>query len=234
MDNDIKKPEPLHHPPQAFVNDPAPVTNTVAPETTPPEPNKERSGWHDFLSFLAILVTAIGIAFLLITFVFRSYQVDGPSMESTLQNNDKLIILKIPRTWAKLTHHQYVPKRGDIIVFTESGLSAYGQDNTKQLIKRVIGLPGERVVVADNHYTVYNAQHPNGFDPDKTLPYNKDGHIPPTTGSVDVTLSKTQLFVSGDNRPDSLDSRSFGPIETNQVIGQLIIRLFPASKISIF
>jgi signal peptidase I len=215
------------------------VDIAAAASGSPVHTGRKYSGWRDLLSTLGILVTALVVALLMITFVFRSYQVDGPSMENTLQNNDKLIIWKVPRTWADITHHQYVPKRGDIIIFTESGLSQFGQTDTKQLIKRVIGLPGDRVVVSNGVYTIYNKQHPNGFDPDKTLPYFDYGkNVPITTGSIDltrgITLGPNQLFVSGDNRPDSLDSRAFGPINTNQVIGQLIIRVFPINTAKLF
>jgi signal peptidase I len=196
------------------------------------------SAWREFLSTVGIVITAIAVALLIISFVFRSYQVDGTSMLNTLQNGDKLIIWKVPRTWSDLTGHPYIPKRGDIVVFTETGLAQYGQENTKQLIKRVIGLPGDRVVIKDNKYTIYNATHPNGFDPDTTLPYFKNEPIPvtgPGSGKyVDVTLGPDQIFVSGDNRPDSLDSRYFGPINADQVIGKLIIRVFPINHSEIF
>jgi signal peptidase I len=203
-------------------------TQTAGPSNSlgqAPEPGNAQSGWRELASTVGILVAALLVALFIIAFVFRSYQVDGPSMESTLQNSDKLIIWKVPRSWARLTHHDYVPNRGDIIVFSESGLSQFGQNDTKQLIKRVIGLPGDRVVVRDNKYTIYNKANPKGFNPDTTLPYGKN--IPPTSGSVDVTLGRHQLFVSGDNRPDSLDSRAFGPINTAQVIGKLVLRVFP-------
>jgi signal peptidase I len=190
------------------------------------------SGWKDFFSTIAILGAAFVIALLMISFVFRSYQVDGPSMQNTLHNNDKLIIWKVPKTWSDITRHPYIPDRGDIIVFTETGLAQYGQENTKQLIKRVIGLPGDKVVVSNGVYTIYNKQHPNGFDPDKTLPYGKD--IPTTSGTLSVTLGPDQLFVSGDNRPDSLDSRDFGPINANQIIGKLVLRVYPLSETKIF
>lgn len=208
---------------------------------TPPPPAAESettdkpsqpSGWREFLSTAGVLLAALAVALFIIAFVFRSYQVDGPSMENTLQNNDKLIIWKVPRSWARITGHDYIPHRGDIIVFSESGLSQFNQEDTKQLIKRVIGLPGDRVVVRDNKYTVYNKDNPKGFDPDKTLPYGHD--IPPTPGNVDVTLGPHQLFVSGDNRPDSLDSRAFGPINADQVIGKLVLRVFPISGAKAF
>jgi signal peptidase I len=197
-----------------------------------PETPKQPSGWRELFSTVGILLTALVVALLIIGFVFRSYQVDGPSMQNTLQNADKLIIWKVPRTWAHLTGHAYVPNRGDIIVFSESGLSEFGQQDSKQLIKRVIGLPGDRLVLNNGSYTIYNKAHPAGFDPDKTLPYGKN--IPVTSGNVDVTLHKDQLFVSGDNRPDSLDSRAFGPISANQIVGKLILRVFPVNQAAVF
>jgi signal peptidase I len=194
--------------------------------------SRHRSGRREFLSTAGILLGALLVALFIITFVFRSYQVDGPSMETTLQNDDKLIIWKVPRSWARVTGHDYIPGRGDVVVFTESGLGQFGQDDTKQLIKRVIGLPGDRVVVRDGRFTIYNKEHPDGFNPDAALPYGDD--IPSTPGNIDIRLGKHQLFVSGDNRPDSLDSRSFGPINADQIIGKLVVRVFPIGNAKIF
>lgn len=190
------------------------------------------SNIRELLSTIGILITALVVALLMISFVFRSYQVDGPSMQTTLQNNDKLIIWKVERTWASITGHAYIPSRGDVIVFNESGLGQFGQTDSKQLIKRVIGLPGERVIVKDGAYSIYNVQHPEGFNPDKTLPYGKNIYV--TSGSIDITLGKDQLFVSGDNRPDSLDSRVFGPINADQIVGKLVLRVFPLNQAKVF
>ncbi len=113
----------------------------------------------------------------------------------------------------------------------QSDLAEFGQQDSKQLIKRVVGLPGDRVVVANGVVTIYNKANPNGFQPDKTLPYGKDGKtIPLTSGNIDVTLAKDQIFVCGDNRGDSLDSRSFGPVALNHVVGKLVYRLLPISN----
>lgn len=182
------------------------------------------------MSTAGVLGLAILVAFSLIAFVFQSYEVDGPSMESTLQDNDRLIVWKLPRTWARITGNSYVPKRGDVIVFIERGLASYGQPGDRQLIKRVIGLPGDRVVVNNNVVTIYNAQNPNGFVPDQTLPYGEDGRIPATLGNIDITLTEDQLYVCGDNRPESLDSRSFGPIQLNDIVGKLAVRVLPLSN----
>lgn len=198
--------------------------------------NAPPSRAKEVLSTAGIILTAIAVAFFIISFVFRSYQVDGTSMLNTLQNADKLIIWKVPRSWARITGNPYIPDRGDIIVFTESNLEQFGQQNTKQLIKRVIGLPGDRVVAKDGHYTIYNKAHPKGFNPDTTMSYFNNQTIPVTACSnvCDVTLGPHQIYVSGDNRPDSLDSRFFGPIDANQIIGKLFLRVFPINHSEVF
>lgn len=197
--------------------------------------SNESNGLRGIISTVGILLLAPIIAILLTLFVFQSYQVDGPSMEPTLQNNDRLIVWKLSRTWSRITGHQYVPNRGDIIILNESGLASYsGGSDEKQLVKRVLGLPGDHVVIKDNVVTIYNNEYPKGFQPDTTLPYGSTTAIPPTTDNVDVTLSDTELFVCGDNRPQSLDSRRFGPIQTSQVVGKLVARILPLNAIEKF
>src|SRR6266567_1008972 len=90
-----------------------------------------RQGLHDTLSIVAVFVAALVLAWALISFVFQSYEVNGPSMETTLQNNDHLVVWKVARTWARITGHPYVPARGDIVIFHEPGLAEYGQGNDK-------------------------------------------------------------------------------------------------------
>jgi signal peptidase I len=212
----------------------------VQENETPPSETAEKQPpvapplWREILSTISILATAVGVAILIIVFVFRSYQVDGPSMQNTLHNGDKLIIWKLPRTWSRITGTPYIPSRGSIIVFNESGLSAFGQQNEKQLIKRVIGLPGDHLVIKNGINMIYNKAHPHGFDPDKTLGYFTKKDLPYTSGNINITLGPNQLFVEGDNRPDSLDSRSFGPINANQIIGRLVLRVFPLGDAKVF
>jgi signal peptidase I len=194
------------------------------------QPNRE--GLGSLASTLAVLLIAPLVALFLISFIFQSYQVDGPSMQTTLNNSDRLLVWKLPKTWARITGHNYVPNRGDVIIFVERGLADLSQPGGKQLIKRVIGLPGERVVVKDNVVTVYNKQYPDGFSPDKTLPYGKV--ITDTTNNVDITIPDGRIFVMGDNRPNSLDSRSFGPVDLNDVVGKLIMRVWPVNQTKTF
>lgn len=153
-------------------------------------------------------------------------------MQTTLFHNDRLLVWKVPKTWSKVTGHDYIPKRGDIVVFTEPALGQYGQDPGKQLIKRVIGLPGERVVVRDHTLTVYNNEHPNGFRPDEELPYGSVIEDTPINGEWEV--EEGQVFVAGDNRNNSLDSRTFGPIDVHNIVGKLAIRVLPLNEVKKF
>jgi signal peptidase I len=206
---------------------PTPVPAAVPPPAPGgPRFPEDHFSLRSVLSTVGLLATALGIAILLNTFVIQSYQVDGQSMENTLQNNDRLIVDKIPRTLSRITGHQYIPQRGQIIIFNQTGLPGFVGE--KQLIKRVIGLPGEHVVVNDGRITIYNAQHPNGVNPDVVTGYHIDA--PTTIGNVDVQLQKDELFVCGDNRGNSEDSRYFGPIKTNQVVAKLILRILPLNK----
>lgn len=215
---------------------PPPASPPRPSPTLPPPPPKRRSGsgggWRSALSTIAILIIAPLIALTLTAFVFQSYEVDGPSMETTLQNHDRLIVVKVPRTISRITHHPYVPQRGDIVIFSKVEDFDFNGTQERQLIKRVIGLPGDRVVVKDNVLTVYNKEHPGGFQPDRTMAYGKV--ITTTTGSIDITVPANQVFVCGDNRTNSLDSRSFGPVPVNAIVGKLVLRIFPFSQAESF
>jgi signal peptidase I len=202
--------------------------NLQPPASPPKKPKHNLDGMRSIISTVLMLAIAPLIALAITAFALQSYQVDGQSMETTLQNKDRLIVNKTPRTWSRLTKHQYIPHRGDIIIFNQANLPDTSFGTTKQLIKRVIGLPGERVVIKDGKITVYNAAHPGGFNPDKTVGY----HItaPTTDGEVDVTLQQGQIFVCGDNRPNSEDSRYFGPVNASEIVGRLVFRLLPLDK----
>lgn len=205
----------------------APTPITGSNETPPPEPTRSEHV-RSVLSTIGVLLIAPALALFLTAFVFQSYQVDGPSMETTLDNNDRLIVWKMPRTWSRITHHAYVPDRGDVIIFVAHNLDSFGQTPDKQLIKRVIGLPGERVVVKNGVLRIYNKQHPSGFQPDKTMPYGNV--IRDTQGDIDEVIPKDSVFVCGDNRDNSLDSRIFGPVASKDIVGKLVMRVLPIDQ----
>ncbi len=179
------------------------------------------------LSTLGVFLLAPIVAFILTIFVFQSYEVDGPSMESALHNKDRLIVLKLPQTWAKLRNQSYVPERGEIIVFSKSELKeGIAAGAGKQLIKRVVGIPGDKIIIKDGGVTVYNSDHTSGFRPDQSFKDASD--ISETTsGDVELTVKDGQVFVLGDNRGNSLDSRYFGVVHSDEIVGRLSFRIYP-------
>lgn len=205
------------------------------PQQNSPKQHREEN-WRSIATTIFILLLAPFIAILLTAFVFQSYQVDGPSMETTLNNNDRLIVWKLPRTWARITGHNYVPQRGDVIIFNEANLGSAGTGTgAKQLIKRVIGLPGDKVTIQNGKYVVYNAKHPSGFQPDAQASYGKViGDTEPETSTTSWDVGASSVFVSGDNRPDSLDSRYFDTVPLKDVVGKLSIRVLPINDIKRF
>lgn len=206
------------------------ITSALPDEPTEEEQAQRRDkkdGFKSILSTLAILIIAPLIALSLTAFVFQSYEVDGPSMETTLQNHDRLIVYKLPKTLARIAHSSYVPKRGEIVIFSRTDSLEFGTNDSRQLIKRVMALPGERVVVKDGILKVYNKEHPEGFRPDDA-PYGKV--IVTTPGDIDLTVPQDYIYVCGDNRTNSLDSRTFGPVATKDLVGKLVLRLYPFNK----
>lgn len=158
-------------------------------------------------------------------------------MQQTLQPGDRLIVDRLPVAWSMIQGKPYSPERGQIIVFKNPRYS-FGQAD-EYIVKRVIAFAGERVVLKDGKYTVYNSAHPNGFNPDSE---NKGEPGTPTAGNVDVTVPDDDLFVSGDHRqldpngtPYSLDSRNgLGYIPLSDVVGPVGLRIYPFQSIRSF
>lgn len=190
----------------------------------------QRHPWLKDISGLLFFVLAVLAGTILInTFVFRSFNVEGPSMEKTLYTGDRLIVDRVPVTLAELQNKQYSPDRGQVIVFKNPQFTAGNPD--EYIVKRVIAFAGERVVLNDGHYTVYNSQHPNGFNPDDA---NHGEPGSPTTGNVDVVVPSGTLFVSGDHRQGnySYDSRNgLGYIPLYDVVGPVSLRIFPFTAV---
>jgi signal peptidase I len=215
-------------PPQS----PIPPNQPIPPSSTPiigqPRPSHRREIKNIIFTGLLFIFAPL-LALVMIVFVFQSYVVDGSSMEPTLQNGNRLFILKLPKTIDSLKNKVYIPSRHEVIVFKKPS------DPSTQLIKRVIGLPGDHVVVNDSHITIYNKANPNGFDPDAGTAYGKT--LAPTDGNVDITVGSDELFVCGDNRSPggSLDSRTgLGLVPVDNIIGRLWVRYFPLSEFRAF
>lgn len=192
---------------------------------------------HDALGILIFIVCVLIGTLLINTFIFRSFNVEGPSMESTLYTGDRLIVNRTVVTAAQLQNKQYVPERGQVIVFKNPNYTV--GTGEEYIVKRVIAFPGERVVVAKGTITVFNDEHPKGFNPDPTF---KDKPGSPTTGSYPgpgdpAVVPKDTLFVAGDHRQDgySYDSRNgMGTIPYYDIVGPVSFRIFPFNKIRSF
>lgn len=198
-----------------------------------------------------IILIVLGTLFLN-TYIYRSYNVVGASMENTLHNDDRVVVNRAAVSWAHFLGEEYIPERGQIIVFVnedEEAVAAYqaaGIENPvtctvpnnvkdQYIIKRVIAFPGERVVVKDGIMTIYNEEYPDGFVYDTLWRKSEtDGPKEYTAGEVDMVVPAGELFVSGDNREgsNSWDSRNgLGTVPFCRIIGPVSFRLFPFDKI---
>jgi len=188
--------------------------------------------FKDALSIVVFIICVVIGTTLMNAFIFRSFNVSGSSMVPTLHSNDRLIVNRVPVTIAQVQGKQYVPERGQIIVFENPHYSIGLED--RYIVKRVIGLPGERVVLENGVYTVYNEANPNGFNPDDLV---KDKPATPMSGEKNTVVPAGELFVSGDNRvgSNSYDSRSgLGTIPLYDVVGPVSARIFPFNQIRSF
>jgi signal peptidase I len=185
--------------------------------------------FKDALSIVVFIICVVIGTTLMNAFIFRSFNVSGSSMAPTLHTNDRLIVDRLPVTWAQLQGKTYTPERGQVIVFENPQFSARYDD--RYLVKRVIGLPGERVVLQNGVFTVYNEEHPEGFNPDDTF---SDKPATPISGEKNIVVPANELFVSGDNRvgSNSFDSRSgLGTVPLYDVVGPVSVRIFPFNQI---
>lgn len=185
----------------------------------------ENNPAKDFMYFMFDLlktgVIVFVIAFCLRYFAVQPFVVDGESMLPTYVNNEYILAEKV----SYLTGE---PKRGDVIVFHYPG------NPSVSYIKRIIGLPGDTVSIADNSVKIINNTYPTGFALNETyLPTSDLTLISEGNGTMKKTLGDKEYFVMGDNRQHSSDSREWGILPRANIIGRSWLTVLPFNKFGI-
>ncbi|MCX6796543.1 MAG: signal peptidase I [Candidatus Falkowbacteria bacterium] len=171
------------------------------------------------LELLKIIIISLVIIIPVRYFLIQPFYVKGASMEPNFFDSEYLIIDEI-------TYRFHEPMRGDIIVFR------YPKEPQEYYIKRIIGLPGEEVQIKDGGITIYSSTNPEGS-------ILHENYLDPNlkTNSLTqekISLSEKEYYVLGDNRNQSKDSRSFGPVDKSFIIGRVLFRGWPFNRVTVF
>ena len=173
-----------------------------------------------FFSFLWEIFKIVIIALLIVIpiryFIFQPFLVRGASMTPAFENGDYLIIDEISYRFGE-------PQRGEVVVFR------YPNDPSQRYIKRIVGLPGETIEIENDQVIIYKGETTQILDESKYLSANTK-----TTGNIKTNLEENQYFVLGDNRIASSDSRRWGPLPSEDIIGRVIFRAWPPTAVAKF
>lgn len=186
--------------------------------------SRRRSGWASIREWVVVIVSAIIIATVLRTFVVQQFYIAGPSMETSLNGDDRVLVNKLAYRFGK-------PSRGDVVVFdriTVNGDSVQHDD----LIKRVVGLPGEAIEIRDCMILIDGI----ALDEPWLVVDTEDADLDPGLRCGTSTLDRTvigddQVFLIGDNRPMSFDSRMFGAVDVDTIVGKAMVVIWPPANI---
>lgn len=181
-------------------------------DRAPTAPTTTRSSTRNLVEWVAVIVGALLVAVAVKTFFIQAFYIPSPSMTPTLEVDDRVLV-------NKLSYRLHGVDRGDLVVF--EGPSPAPE---KDLIKRVIGLPGETVEGRDGHVLV------DGRPLEE--PYLPDGVVTSPFGPVTITAN--HYWVMGDNRPNSNDSRVFGEIAQSRIVGKAFVKVWPIGSFRFF
>ena len=188
-------------------------------------PKSRAAGWRQIREWVVVLISAVLIATVLRTFVVQQFYIAGPSMETTLFGDDRVLVNKLSYRFGE-------PSRGDVVVFdriTTNGDTVQHDD----LIKRVIGLPGEVVELRNCVVYINDAALDEPWLPAELREPASDADTRCGTPSVDpTTVGADEVYLIGDNRPMSFDSRMFGPVSIDLIVGRAVVVIWPPSSIS--
>jgi signal peptidase I len=190
-----------------------------APPVTSRRLRRRRRARRWAYEWVVILIVAVLVAFVLRTFVIQTFYIPSASMVPTLQVGDRIVV-------NKLSYHLHAVHRGDIVVFKRPPNEDCAGPPVPDLVKRVIGLPGE--TISDRSGTVYI----NGRALDQTwLPKHTSSTF--TASFAPVKIAANHYFMMGDNRVDSCDSRDWGTVPASYIVGRVELRIWPISRIAI-
>ncbi len=175
---------------------------------------QQPSTLYQVFDMVRFIVVCLVIVIPLRAFVAQPFIVRGASMDPTFADKNYLIVDQIE-------YRLHEPQRGDVVVFR------FPSEPSRFLIKRIIGLPGETVVLNGTEVIIKNEEHPEGI----TL--EEDYISQPLSTNQETSLSETEYFVMGDNRPNSFDSRGWGPLDQEYIVGRPWVRLLPMSTIDL-
>lgn len=187
-----------------------------------------------FAEMFRVFLLAVVIIIPVRVFLFQPFFVQGSSMEPNFEDGQYLVISEFGYKftdvgWADTSLFQVKPfkdiERQDVAVFR------FPKNTEEFFIKRVIGLPGEAVEIKRGKVVIYNEEHPNGFVLDESA-YLDPGVL--TQDMARVEIGPDQYFAAGDNRMFSYDSRSFGPIGRDKIIGRVLLRAWPVDRLSLY
>jgi signal peptidase I len=170
---------------------------------------------------VVLIAIALAIAFLIKTFLFQAFYIPSPSMEPTLNVGDRVLV-------NKLSYDLHDVNRGDIVVFEAP--EAEAEDGMRDLVKRVVGLPGEEVEYRNGLVYVDGEPLEEEYLPDGTTTAPPAQACPRDTGAS-ITVPAESYVVLGDNRGASRDSRCFGPIPEDDIVGRVWLRFWPPTRI---
>jgi signal peptidase I len=180
------------------------------------------------VELVAVVVVAIIVAVLLRAFVVATYSIPSGSMEPTLQIGDRIVV-------DKLSYHLHGVDRGNIVVFTTPPNENCAGPPVADLVKRVIGLPGEVISLEDGKVYINGRLLPEPFLPPDI---RTDTYPGPSINGYALhrayRIPAGEVFVMGDNRPESCDSRYWGPIHESTIVGEVDLRIWPLSRIGFF
>ena len=180
--------------------------------------NKFKNFLGDLFDFLKTLVFSLLLVVFIRFFIISPFSVKGKSMEPSFYEGEYLIVDEISYRFKEF-------KRGDVIVlkYKDKGVSEF-------LIKRIVGLPDEEIVISNGKVLIKNEENPDGY-------YLEEDYLPEnieTFGNIKETVGEDNYFILGDNRPNSLDSRYFGTILKDQVVGRVFFRGYPFDRFTLF